>query len=131
MSRSRGGLFAGLAALIVATIVIVGAGAASTPQRAKSKFTKHDRMLLAKKTRQGARTVSLLIATPRRGTGSVARNLRALGGKVLYRNNRLGYVRVSVPLRKADQASRTKGIQAINVDEVLPLPDPRPSSTAT
>ena len=126
MSRSRGGLFAGLAALIVATIVIVGAGAASTPQRAKSKFTKHDRMLLAKKTRQGARTVSLLIATPRRGTGAVARNLRALGGKVLYRNNRLGYVRVSVPLRKADQASRMKGIQAINVDEVLPLPDPRP-----
>jgi subtilisin family serine protease len=126
MSRSRGGLFAGLAALIVATIVIVGAGAASTPQRAKSKFTKHDRMLLAKKSRQGARTVSLLIATPRRGTGSVARNLRALGGKVLYRNNRLGYVRVSVPLRKADQASRLKGIQAINVDEVLPLPDPRP-----
>ena len=126
MSRSRGGLFAGLAALIVATIVIVGAGAASTPQRAKSKFTKHDRMLLAKKTRQGARTVSLLIATPRRGTGAVARNLRALGGKVLYRNNRLGYVRVSVPLRNADLASRMKGIQAINVDEVLPLPDPRP-----
>ena len=126
MSRSRGGLFAGSAALIVATIVIVGAGASSTPQRAKSKFTKHDRTLLAKKARQGARTVSLLIATPRHGTGSVARNLRALGGKVLYRNNRLGYVRVSVPLRKADQASRTKGIQAINVDEVLPLPDPRP-----
>jgi subtilisin family serine protease len=126
MSRSRGGLFAGLAALIVATIVIVGAGAASTPQRAKSKFTKHDRMLLGKKARQGARTVSLLVATPRRGTGSVARNLRALGGKVLYRNNRLGYVRVSIPLRKADQASRLKGIQAINVDEVLPLPDPRP-----
>ena len=57
MSRSRGGLFAVVAALIVAIIVIVGAGAASTPQRAKSKFTKHDRMLLAKKTRQGARTV--------------------------------------------------------------------------
>jgi subtilisin family serine protease len=126
MSRSRGGLFAGLAALIVAIIVIVGAGAASTPQRAKSKFTKHDRALLAKKARQGARTVSLLVVTPRRKTGSVARNLRQLGGKIAYRHNRLGYVRVRVPLRKADQASRLKSIQAINVDEVLPLPDPRP-----
>ena len=126
MSRSRGGLFAGLAALIVAIVVIVGAGAASTPQRAKSKFTKHDRTLLAKKARQGARTVSLLVVTPRRKTDSVARDLRQLGGKIEYRHNRLGYVRVRVPLRKADQASRLKGIQAINVDEVLPLPDPRP-----
>ena len=38
--------------MIVAIVVIVGAGAASTPQRAKSKFTKHDRTLLAKKARR-------------------------------------------------------------------------------
>jgi subtilisin family serine protease len=126
MSRSKGGLFAGLAALLVASIVIIGAGAASAPKRAKSKFTKHDRTLLAKKARQGATSVSLLIATPRHGTKSVAKSIRQLGGKVAYRNNKLGYIRVRVPLRKADLASRLKGIQAINVDEVLPLPDPRP-----
>ena len=126
MSRSKGGLFVGLAALLVASIVIIGAGAASTPKRAKSKFTKHDRTLLAKKARQGATSVSLLIATPRHRTKSVANSIRKLGGKVAYRNNKLGYVRVRVPLRKADLASRLKGIQTINVDEVLPLPDPRP-----
>ena len=82
MSRSRGGLFVGLAALIGADIVIIGAGATSTPKRAKSKFTKNDRTLLAKKAREGATSVSLLIATPRHGTKSVASSIRKLGGKV-------------------------------------------------
>jgi hypothetical protein len=117
---------ASIGALAVVLVVAIGAGAASSQHVAKSKFTKHDRALLAKKARQGARTVSLLIATPRGQTGSVAQNLERIGGKVLYRNNRLGYVRVSVPLRKAMDASRMGGIRAINVDEVLPMPDPRP-----
>jgi subtilisin family serine protease len=126
MSGLRGGLVASIGALIVVFAVTIGAGAASSPKVAKSKFTKHDRALLAKKARQGARTVSLLVVTPRGRTGPVARSLRGIGGKIIYRHNRLGYVRVTVPLRKADKASRLKGIQAINVDEVLPLPDPRP-----
>jgi subtilisin family serine protease len=126
MSGLRGGVVASICALVVVFAATISAGAASSPHVAKSKFTKHDRALLAKKARQGATTVSLLIATPRGKTGSVARNLRRIGGKVVYRNNRLGYVRVTVPLRKAIQASRLGGIQAINVDEVLPLPDPHP-----
>src|SRR5262245_51490107 len=126
MSGLRGGALAALGALTITFFIVIGAGAASSPYRPKSKFTKHDRTLLAKKARQGAASVSLLIATPRHGTKSVASRIRQLGGKVVYRNNKLGYVRVRVPLRKADLASRLKGIQAINVDEVLPLPDPRP-----
>jgi hypothetical protein len=126
MSALRAGLLAGLGALVAAGLVVIGAGAASSPQRAKSKFTKHDRLVLATRQAHGAHTVSLLIATPRRGTAAVARNLREIGGKVLYRNNKLGYVRVRVPLWKADEASRLRGIQAINVDALIPLPDPSP-----
>jgi len=126
MSGLRAGLLAGLGALVAASLVVIGAGAASTPQRAKSKFSKHDRLVLATKRAHGVHNVSLLIATPRRGTAKVARDLRRIGGKVLYRNNRLGYMRVRVPLRKAEQASRLQGIQAINVDGLIPLPDPVP-----
>jgi hypothetical protein len=100
-----------LAAFVAASLVVIGAGAASTPQRAKSKFSKHDRLVLATKRAHGVHNVSLLIATPRRGTAKVARDLRRIGGKVLYRNNRLGYMRVRVSLRKAEQASRVHGIQ--------------------
>jgi hypothetical protein len=115
-----------LGAFVAAGLVVIGAGAASTPQRAKSKFSKHDRLVLATKRAHGVHNVSLLIATPRRGTAKVARDLRRIGGKVLYRNNRLGYMRVRVSLRKAEQASRLQGIQAINVDGLIPLPDPVP-----
>jgi hypothetical protein len=126
MSGLRAGLLVGLGAFVAASLVVIGAGAASSPQRAKSKFSKHDRLVLATKRGHGVHNVSLLIATPRRGTAKVARDLRRIGGKVLYRNNRLGYMRVRVPLRKAEQASRLQGIQAINVDGLIPLPDPVP-----
>jgi hypothetical protein len=130
MSGSRGGVVAAVGVLVIACLVVIGASTASTPKTlAKSKFTKQDRGLLLKKRAQGARNVTLLVATPRGKTASVARDLKRLGGKVAYRHNKLGYVRVSVPLRKAEEASRLKGIQAINVDQVLPLPDPRPAGS--
>ncbi|MEK6276171.1 MAG: S8 family serine peptidase [Actinomycetota bacterium] len=128
-SRFKGGLFAGLGAFIVASLVVIGASAASTSHRAKSKFTKHDRALIARQAARGVPTVSLLIATPRGRTASVSKNIRELGGKLAYRNNRLGYIRASVPVRKADQASRLAGIQTINFDSTLPLPDPTPDGT--
>ena len=115
-SRLRGSLFAGLGAFMIASLVVIGASAASTSHRAKSKFTNQDRAQIAKQAARGARTVSLLIATPRLGTASVAKNIGEIGGKVVYRNNKLGYIRVEVPIRKADQASRLSGIQAINFD---------------
>ena len=125
MSRMRGGLFAALGLAVLASVVVIGAGAASSPH-AKSKLTKQDRTLLAKKRAQGVRTVSLLIATPQGRTATVAQNVRELGGQVAYRNNRLGYVRVNVPIGKADATSRLRGIEAINVDRMLPIPDPDP-----
>jgi hypothetical protein len=110
MSRLRGGALVALGALTITCFVVIGAGAASSPHRAKSKFTKQDRQALARQAARGARTVSLLIATPRGGTAKVAKSIRAIGGSVAYRNNKLGYVRVRVPLRKADLASRLSGI---------------------
>ncbi|MEP6909432.1 MAG: S8 family serine peptidase [Actinomycetota bacterium] len=125
-SRFKGGLFAGLGAFVVASLVVIGASAASTSHRAKSKFTKHDRALIAKQAARGVRTVSLLVATPRGRTKAVAKSIREIGGTVVYRNNKLGYIRALVPIRKADQASRLGGIQTINFDSVLPLPGPEP-----
>ena len=126
MSGFRGGVLAGLVAVAVACLVVIGASAASKPNQVKSKFTKHDRALLAKKRAHGVASVSLLIVTPRYKTAPVAKKLRKLGAKVVYRHNRLGYVRVLMPVRKAESASKLAGIQAINVDAIVPLPDPHP-----
>src|SRR6185503_20360724 len=81
MSRMRGGLVACFGALAVACFIVIGAGAASSSHaRAKSKFTKQDRQALARQVARGERTTSLLIATPRHGTGAVVQQLRSLGG---------------------------------------------------
>lgn len=130
MSPSRGGFVACFGALTLACFIIIGAGAASSSHaRAKSKFTKQDRQALARQVARGERTTSLLIATPRHGTHAVVRQLHSLGGTVAYRNDKLGYIRVEVPIRKADTASRLSGIQAINVDTVIPLSDPPPTGS--
>ncbi len=129
MSLLRGGALASLGALTIACFVVIGASAASSPHRAKSKFTKQDRAALARQEARGVQVVSLLIATPRKGTKIVAESVRALGGTVAYRNDRLGYMRVRVPLRKADQTSRLSGIQTINVDTIVPLTDPSPTGS--
>jgi Subtilase family len=129
MSRLRGGVLASVGALTIACFVVIGASAASSPHRAKSKFTKQDRAALARQAARGVQVTSLLIATPREGTKNVAKSVRALGGKVAYRNDKLGYMRVRVPLRKADATSRLSGIQTINVDTIVPLPDPVPDGT--
>ncbi len=129
MSRMRGGVLASAGALALACFIVIGAGAASHPSRAKSKFTKQDRQILARKVARGEHTASLLVATPRYGTKAVAQKVRALGGSVAYRNDKLGYIRVNVPIRKADEASRLSGIQTINVDTTLPLADPPPAGS--
>ena len=126
MSGFRGGVLAGLVAVAIACLAVVGASAASKPHQLKSKFSKQDRVLLAKKRAKGVSSVSLLVVTPRYKTAPVAKKLRKLGGKIVYRHNRLGYVRVIMPMRKADAASKLAGIQAMNVDAVVPLPDPTP-----
>src|SRR5688572_15960773 len=102
LSGFRGGVLAGLVAVAVACLVVIGASAASKPHQLKSKFTKHDHALLAKKRAHGVTKVSLLVATPRYKTAPVAKKLRKLGGKVIYRHNRLGYLRVIMPVRKAE-----------------------------
>jgi len=129
MSRMRGGVLASAGALALACFIVIGAGAASHPNRAKSKFTKQDRQILARKVARGEHTASLLVATPRYGTKAVAQKVRALGGSVAYRNDKLGYIRVNVPIRKADEASRLSGIQTINVDTTLPLTNPSPAGS--
>jgi len=127
--RSRGISRALLFAALVPVIVALSAGAApggSKSAENPSKLTKHDFALLAKKRVQGAKTVTLLVASERGANREVAVALEDLGGTVQYRNDRFGYIRVALPLKQAYAAGELADIEAANVDELVPLPDPRP-----
>jgi Subtilase family len=118
-------LFGALVPIIVALSASAAPGG-STPAENPSKLTKHDFALLAKKRAQGAKTVTLLVAAELGANPEVAAALENLGGTVHYRNDRLGYIRVELPLKRAYAAGEIADIEAANVDELVPLPDPRP-----
>ena len=114
-----------IAGLILSLLVPIGTMAAPP----KSKLDKHDRALLAEARAQGDATVTLLIATAPGGTKQVADAIAAQGGTIRYRDNDLGYIRAVVPRAKAESAAAVDGIQAVDLDEIIPLDDPRPQGS--
>ncbi len=68
----------------------------------------------------------LLIATRRGANAEVARGIEALGGTVDHRDDDVSYISATVPIGKAEAAGRIPGIEAVDVDEIIPVDDPRP-----
>lgn len=124
-------LLASLAAsaTIAATMVAGAAGASGAPggnRPGDMGLGKHDRELVAEARAKGEDTVTLILATAPKANSSVQSAVQALGGSVGYREDSIGYLRVTVPLDAVDAVAGLKGVEALDVDEVIPLDDPRP-----
>jgi len=120
-------------ALSVLALLAVVATAIALPAFAGSggngpKLSKHDRALLAEARANGESRINVLVAT-NGGTRSVVSAIEGLGGTVGYKEDSLGYVRASLPLDKVEAASKLDGVFALDVDEIIPLDDPRPDGT--
>lgn len=128
--RGLSGLAVG--ALVAAAFSIIPAPATAAPTGAGAGLDKHDRALLAEATADGERSVTLLIAARRGANRTVVSGLEALGGvTVAKRDDDISYLRVSVPVGKAERAARVAGVQAVDVDEVIPLDDPVPAGATS
>jgi len=118
-----------LGAIIALTLALAflghpaGAGAAS----GGTKLSKHDRELLAEAVAQGKSTVTVLIAAKPGANKTVASGIASLGGTVSYRDDDVGYIRAIVPTGKVEAAAGLSGVQSLDVDEIIPLDDPRPA----
>ncbi|MDB4895469.1 MAG: Outer rane stress sensor protease DegS [Firmicutes bacterium] len=111
-------------------LAAAGSTTAGTAQPGLGKLSKHDRSLLADAGAQGRQQITLLLATATGANAGLERQIAALGGQVQYRDDDLGYVRASLPVKQAESASRLGGIDAISVDEILPLVLPTPDAAA-
>jgi len=119
---------AGFSALAVFASLIgfdVGAGAA-TAAPPGSGMSKNDRELLATAVANGDPDVTMLIASRPGANRTVVSGLADLGATVRYREDDISYLRAVVPTDKAEQAARLSGVQAVGLDEVIPIEDPRP-----
>ena len=65
---------------------------------------------------RGETTVTLVIAARERGADTVARDVAAAGGTVRVKNDDVGYLRVEVPIDRADAVAGGNGVEAAAVD---------------
>ena len=113
-----------VAAALLISAVLPGSLAAADPKG--TKLSKEDHAQLAKAAAAGNKSVTVLIAAKPGANSTVATGVTGLGGKVLYREDQIDYIRANVPSGKVEAAAALKGVQSLDVDAVIPLPDPRP-----
>ncbi|MGV9564279.1 S8 family serine peptidase [Streptomyces sp. NPDC003480] len=109
------------------------AGTDPTVKSATAKLGSDDADLLAQAKADGAKNVTMMIATAPGQTGQVAKELDAVrGGSVGRSYDKLGYVRATVPTAKADSAiaaaAKLSSVHAIDLRREIPLDDPTPSA---
>ncbi|GAA4801221.1 S8 family serine peptidase [Streptomyces ziwulingensis] len=134
---------AGLAAALGAAGPIPLAFAADAPattvpagtavKSAHDKLGSDDAGLLTEAKADGAKNVTLMIATAPGATEQVAKELDAVkGGAVGRAYDKLGYVRATVPTGKADaviaSAAKLSSVHGIDLRDEIELDDPTPAA---
>ncbi|WP_030345131.1 S8 family serine peptidase [Streptomyces sp. NRRL S-1022] len=99
---------------------------------AHDKLGSDDAALLAEAKADGDKNVTMMIATTPGKTEQVAGELDAVeGGLVGRTDDKLGYVRATVPTGRADSAiaaaAKLSSVQAIDLKQEIPLDDPAPN----
>src|SRR5687767_3276909 len=112
--------------VLVLTVVFSAVGPVFAQSGHGGGLSKHDRQLLAEAIANGESTVTLLIAAQRGANRRVAQGIASLGGTVRFREDDIDYIRAIVPVDKVDDAAALSGVQAVDLNEVIPLEDPRP-----
>ena len=136
MSVRKHGLGAGLVMVALLSLLVVSAASGRSDRSDRSvatappKLGKHDRALLAQARAAGESTVMLLLAAKDGQNAAAVAALEGAGAKVEYRSDDVSYLRVSLPIDSADVVETIDSIQAADVDEVVPLPDPSPEASA-
>ncbi|MFF9805973.1 S8 family serine peptidase [Streptomyces coeruleorubidus] len=100
---------------------------------AHGKLGSGDADLLAEAKADGDKTVTMMIATAPGQTEQVAGQLDAVkGGSVGRADDKLGYVRATVPTSRADSAIaaavKLSSVHGIDLREEIPLDDPTPAA---
>src|SRR5262245_27116325 len=121
-------------ALGILSVTMVAAAAITIPAIGASGgkgLSKHDRELIAQARVDGKSSVIVMVAAKGGAFNDAVRDLEGLGAQIGYRDAALGYVRATVALDKVDGAARLASVQALDVDEIFGIPDPRPEGAVT
>ena len=87
------------------------------------KLGHRDRQRLAVLLRKGDQQVTILVATKKGETAAVAKQIRAAGGYIRYRADKLNYLSAVVKTKKVTSTSKLAAVRAVDLDETLKIPD--------
>ncbi|MEV6812927.1 S8 family serine peptidase [Micromonospora sp. NPDC051296] len=130
--RTSAALFASVMAASAVTVAGGAATASAAPAADPAQVTpvealgQHDAKLLAEAEAKKAPTVTMIVATEKGKAKDVAEDLKDLGAAVTERYDTIGYVLAKVPTSKAVKAATLPGVAAVDLDEKIQLPDPKP-----
>lgn len=74
--------------------------------------------------------VTLLIAAVPGQSNNAAAAITALGGRVMFKDDSIDYLRVVIAAGRASQVAALPSVRFVDLDEVLSIPDPRPDGAA-
>ena len=111
--------------LLLVLALAAASQAAAQPGRSQ-RLSKHDRQLLAEARAKRSPTVTLLIAARSGAFNRVVSEIASLGGVVGYTDSGIGYVRATVPTGQVEAVAALPGVEAVDLNEIIPLEDPRP-----
>ncbi len=112
--------------VLMFAMVFSAVSPASAQSGSGGGLSKHDRELLAEAIVNGKSTVTLLIASQPGANRTVANGITKLGGTVRYREDTINYISAIVPVNKVEAAATLSGVQAVDLNEIIPLEDPSP-----
>jgi subtilisin family serine protease len=100
--------------------------ARAAPQSKGGGLSKYDRALLAEARMQGKANVMVLIASKRGQNKNVASAITSAGGTIRFQDDDVDYIRAIVPTARVETLAAHTSLEALDLDEVVPLEDPRP-----
>ncbi|MFI8202162.1 S8 family serine peptidase [Streptomyces sp. NPDC085937] len=135
------GLVAALSAAGPVPLALAADSPATAPadadvKSAHDKLGSHDAELLAEAKADGSKHVTMMIATAPGKTAQVTEEIEGLKGASVGRtDDKLGYVRATVPTGKADAAiaaaTKLSSVHGVDLRDEIPLDDPTPAGDTT
>lgn len=126
-------------ALLAAVLGSTGFGFAATPAlaqpapsaQADKQLDKQDRALIAEAEQQGKADVTLLVAAEDGKIEAATNDLKALGAVVETTDQKVDYLKVTLPRGNAEKAAKLASVNAVDVDGLVKMDDPKIEGVAT
>jgi subtilisin family serine protease len=114
--------------LLALSVQVPAASAARGGGNGKLGFSAQQQLKAARDKDQ--RTVMLLVAAMPGQTSAAASSISSLGGRVLFREDSVGYLRVAIDTAQVEAVAALPSVKYVDLDEMLKIPDPRPEGAA-